>query len=125
DCSKPPSRLTALSLLSTCPQADVLVLGGLSSASACCFLSLSLPCYAVSSCCFPMSSNFSTTATPNCCTSTHCPQFWGVWRREAGSARRSEGGGNYSREGTEGGRPRDGHWSHRTEHKPTHGRGSG
>src|SRR5207244_3068049 len=29
---------------------------------------------------------------PNCCTSTRCPQFLGVWRREEGSARRSEGG---------------------------------
>ena len=42
----------------------------------------------------------------NCCTSTGCPQFWGVWRREGGSARQSEDGENYSRGGRAGGRKR-------------------
>ena len=42
--------------------------------------------------------------TPNCCTSTRCPQLMGVWNWEVGSLGRSEDGGSYSHEGNREGR---------------------
>ena len=63
----------------------------------------------------------SRRTSDRCCTSTRCPQFWGVWRKEGESSRRSEGGGSYSHEGSEEGRRRGGYWSCRSWHKPTRG----